>query len=158
VRVNLVSLPPAALTALHRSLCALVLLVAAWCCRAPRSARAADATLGEWAVVALAMLMLSERSWKQHYVTVFLPLAFLAWHALREGSSPSARRVAWAGIATSAILHGLSGSGVLGSQGSDLAEAYGVFLWGAVALLLACVWILLREEGSSRATASDLSC
>ena len=142
VRVNLLGLSPTALIVLHRSACVVVLLVAAWCCRAARAARASAVTLGEWSVVALAMLMLSERSWKQHYVTLFLPLAFLAWHALREASPPRVRRVAWTGIASSAVLHGLSGSGVLGAVGSDLAEAYGVFLWGAVALFAACAWIL----------------
>jgi len=98
------------------------------------------------------MLMLSERSWKQHYVTLFLPLAFLAWHALRAGSPPAVRRVAWSGLAASALLHGLSGSGVLGAWGSDLAEALGVFLWGGVALFVACGWILRRTTGSEGGT------
>jgi hypothetical protein len=148
VRVNLVDLDVLGLRTLHRAACILVVLAAGWCVSPSRARRATAATVGEWSLVALAMLMLSERSWKQHYVTLFLPLAFLAWHALRAGSSPGPRRMAWSGLAVSAVLHGLSGSGVLGSYGSDLAEALGVFLWGAVALFAACGWILRR--GSSR--------
>jgi hypothetical protein len=153
VRVNLLELSPAWLVLVHRAACALVLVVLVWCCRAPRSARASAETLGEWAVVALAMLMLSERSWKQHYVTLFLPVVFLAWHALRPGSPESWRRVAWSALIASAALHGLSGSGVLGSSISDLAEAYGTFLWGAVALLAACAWLLVREPAPEPARA-----
>jgi alpha-1,2-mannosyltransferase len=153
VRVNLLELSPAGLVFVHRAACALVLIVLVWCCRAPRSTRASAVTLGEWAVVALAMLMLSERSWKQHYVTLFLPVVFLAWHALRPGSPESWRRVAWSALIASAALHGLSGSGVLGSRTSDLAEAYGAFLWGGVALLAACAWLLVREPAPEPARA-----
>ena len=149
VRVNLLSLSPEGLRLLHRSACILVLLAVLWFSHALRSARASAATLGEWAAVALAMLMLSERSWKQHYVTLFLPLAFLAWHALRSATPPRLRLIAWSGLAASALLHGLSGSGVLGPHGSDLAEAYGVFLWGGAALFAACGWILRAAASES---------
>jgi hypothetical protein len=153
VRVNLIDLSPTALFVLHRAACLLVLVVLVWCCRAPRSTRTGAVTAGEWAMVALAMLMLSERSWKQHYVTLFLPVVFLAWHALRAGAPQAWRRAAWAALIASAATHALSGSGVLGAKGSDLAEAYGAFLWGGVALFAACAWLLLREPEPEAAPA-----
>jgi alpha-1,2-mannosyltransferase len=146
VRVNLLSFTPSGLVAVHRAACLLILIAVAWSCRAPRRTRDDAATLGEWAVVALAMLMLSERSWKQHYVTLFLPAVFLAWHALRDGSPTRWRWVAWAALIASGIFHGLSGSGVLGARRSDLAESYGVFLWGGLAMFAACAWLLLRDR------------
>lgn len=149
VRVNLLSLSPAAFHVAHRAACLLVVLALVWSCRAPRPSKADAPTLGEWAVVGLAMLMLSERSWKQHYVTLFLPVVFLAWHAFTPGASALARGVAWSALVASLLLHGLSGSGVLGPRGSDLAEAYGVFLWGGVALFAACAWLLVHSASPS---------
>jgi hypothetical protein len=50
--------------------------------------------------------------------------------------------VAVLGLAASAALHGLTGSAVLGAHGSDLAEAWGAFLLGGVALFGAVGWLL----------------
>ena len=158
VSITLLALPQATLHLLHRAVCALIILAALLAARAPRSSAASHhasgvvqseqrASLGEWSVFVLAMLLVSERSWKQHYVVLFLPLACLAWHAFPGPriSSPApdwmvlrARRIAWVGLASSALLHGLSGSAVLGSVGSDFAEAYGVHLWGALILFVCC--------------------
>ncbi|QDU86443.1 hypothetical protein Pla163_35940 [Planctomycetes bacterium Pla163] len=102
------------------------------------------ATLRAFAILCLAMLLLSERSWKQHYVVLVFPLAHLvsiAWLAV------GARR-AWAvaALATSALLHGLTGSGTLGDRGSDLAEAYGAWFLGAVVLWVACIALQRPSE------------
>jgi outer membrane lipoprotein SlyB len=72
-----------------------------------------------------------------------LPVAFLTWTALGPaGVDRTARRVAVLGLAASAALHGLTGSAVLGAHGSDLAEAWGAFLLGGVALFGAVGWLL----------------
>jgi hypothetical protein len=55
------------------------------------------------------------------------------------------RRLAATGVLASGLLHGLSGSGVLGQHGSNLAEAYGVHLWGALVLLI-CTGLCLRRS------------
>jgi len=141
VFVNVLSLSPDALRLAHRAACALVLAFLLVWTRAPGERREGPRTVGEWALVTLAMLMLSERSWKQHYVVLLFPLAWLAWQAC---SAPSARRTARLGLGA-ALVVALSGSGVLGARGSDLAESYGLFLWGAVALFVACGRLLERE-------------
>jgi hypothetical protein len=97
--------------------------------------------LGEFAMLALAMLFLSERSWKHHWVLLMLPIAFLTRETWGPGA-PSRRRLAWAALAASAVLHAASGSAVLGERGSDLAEAYGAYLWGGLVLFAAVGWLL----------------
>jgi hypothetical protein len=137
VYVNVLALSPEALRLLHRGACALVLVLMLRWTRGPREGAR---VLGEWALVTLAMLMLSERSWKQHYVVLLFPLAYLAWNL------SSARRIALTGLGAAAATIALSGSGVLGARGSDLAEAYGLFLWGGLALFVVCGRLLARES------------
>lgn len=138
--INGLSLSPGALRALW-ALAALATLAALAACLWPRAGRRPPVVLGEFAMLALAMLFLSERSWKHHWVLLMLPIAFLTW----ETWSPAPRgrrRIAWAALAASAVLHGSSGSAVLGEHGSDLAEAYGAYLWGGLALFAAVGWLL----------------
>ena len=117
----------------------------AWCARTPRELRRSAATLGEISLVALAMLFLSERSWKQHYVVLVLPLAFLVHTLATRGLRESSGRGAALALGASTLLHGLSGSGVLGARASDYAEAYGAWFVGALALYIACAFVLRSE-------------
>jgi hypothetical protein len=147
VLVNVLALSPEGLRFVHRACAALVLVALLVWTRASRGERSGPRVVGEWALVTLAMLMLSERSWKQHYVVLLFPLAYLAWRAC---SDRAARPAAVAGLAAAALAIALSGSGVLGARGSDLAESYGLFLWGAVALFVACGRLLGRDaEGAA---------
>ncbi len=152
VRVTLVSLSPRAFHVVHRVACLAVLAVL-WIALGPRRAeRDGRRVLGELALLALAMLMLSERSWKHHYVLLALPIAYLAIHT----RSDETRRVAWLGIAASAVLFGLTGEAVLGHRGSNLAEAWGAFLAGALVLFASCAVVLARTRGAETAGARSL--
>jgi alpha-1,2-mannosyltransferase len=142
VFVNVLALSPEALRWVHRGAAALVLAALLLWTRAPRGERSGERVVGEWALVTLAMLMLSERSWKQHYVVLLFPLAYLVARAWRDRG---ARPTAVAGLAAAALAIALSGSGVLGARGSDLAEAYGLFLCGGIALFVACGHLLARD-------------
>jgi hypothetical protein len=152
VRINVLALSPEAFRWLHRAACALVLLAALAASRAPRAQRDSDRTLGEWALFALAMLFVSERSWKQHYVTLCLPLAYLCWRLAREPAGARDKRIAAGSLVLAALCLGASGSGVAGSLGSDYAESWGVFLLGGLALFAATAALLVR---SSPAVAAD---
>jgi hypothetical protein len=66
------------------------------------------------------------------------------------GARESRRRIAWAALAASALLHGASGSGVLGDRGSDLAEAYGAYLWGGLVLFAAVGWLLASARPATQ--------
>ncbi len=137
VRVNLLSLSPGAFRTVHLAALALLGLALAVAIRPGGARGTARERLGEVALVALAMLLASERSWKHHFVTLPLPLAFVAAVAL-DARLPRLRRVrAGIALALAGALFGLSGSGVLGARGSDLAEAYGAFTLGALFLFAA---------------------
>jgi hypothetical protein len=111
-------------------------------CLRPRASREAPTTLGEYSMLALAMLFLSERSWKHHWVLVALPFAFLISTFLDRGLRDPPGRTSVFAVTVAALLFGLTGSGVLGPHGSDLAEAYGAFLLGGLALFVACGRVL----------------
>lgn len=148
VRIGWLDLSPAAFRWVHRG--ASLLVVALLWRSLPRfrgtvrrgerradggaSRRADRATLGRGALLALAMLFLSERSWKHHYVLLPLPLAVVAWRAL-EGRSRAAR--AALAVAAAAIVG--TGDAILGRAGADLAEAWGAYFLAGAALF-AAVW------------------
>ena len=113
-------------------------------------ARSGHRVLGDFALLALAMLMLSERSWKHHWVLLMLPLAYLAWVAAGSVAPRGQRRVALGALAASGALHGLTGSGILGDAGSDLAEAWGAFLAGGLVLFAAVGWLQERARPGGR--------
>lgn len=155
VRVNLVALGSGAFRALHLAACALVLAFLFACCSRGRGERRSIDVLGEFSMLALAMLFLSERSWKHHYVLTSFPLAFLAWHALRTPRPARCRMPAILGLGTAALAMGASGSAVLGARGSDLAEAYGAYAIGALALFVSCGLCLRRERRYRRERATS---
>jgi len=149
--VNLLSLSPAGFRFLHLGAMSLTvgLLVA---CLAPRDDRRGPVVLAEFALLALAMLFLSERSWKHHYVLLVFPMAFLVLQ-LVPGALGRARRAAWVGLTVAALAIGGTGSAFLGKHGSNLAEAYGSFLIGGLALFAACGWALrvwIRTEAPTK--------
>ncbi len=150
VSIHVMALSPGALRALFGA-CALALAaVAAWAGRVPRERRASADTLGELALLVLLMLFVSERSWKQHYVTLCVPVVFLAFHVFHHGWRSTLGRRAALALAASAVLHGLTGSGILGDRGSDYAEAAGAWFFGGLALFTACALALRTPATSSR--------
>ena len=149
VVLGLVELTPQVFHNLHRVLCVLLVVHLWW--RAPRSARheSPRATLGVAALFALAMLALSERSWKHHFVLLPLPLAYLAWSAIktsRGADAAPAERIARLGLGLAFLAFVMTGEGILGARGADYAEAYGAYFWGGAALYFACDRVLVAER------------
>lgn len=146
VSIHVLSLAPGALQAVFRG-CALGLVAfAAWCACVPRSRRGSADTLGELALVTLLMLFLSERSWKQHYVTLCVPVVYLLWTLVERGMRDRSWRWSASALGCSGALHGLSGSGILGERGSDYAEAWGAWFFGGLALFVACGLVVRRAQ------------
>lgn len=131
--------------------------VLAWLCRT-RSERRDDPRLfGEYALIVLAMLFVSERSWKHHFVTLLLPYTYIAYRVGVRGL-PGATRYALGGtLITSALMMATTSTELGGlfarHQGHKIAQAYGMFLWAGVVLFIATAW-RVRVEG--RIPASDL--
>ncbi|MEO0649129.1 MAG: glycosyltransferase family 87 protein [Planctomycetota bacterium] len=139
VRLTWIALSAERFRQLHLAVSLLALVPFGWVLWKRPERRFAGALFG---LGALEMLLLSERSWKHHHVAV--PLA-LAWTLGMLASARSARERAIAGLALGAVTfgHALSGSGILGDRGSDLAEAWGAFLLADLALVACLTWSCL---------------
>jgi len=144
VSVNWLDLSPATLRVVHRALSATILAIV-FVRSGPRGDRSGPRVLGQFSCLALAMLMLSERSWKHHYVTLALPVAFLVGSYWRSVRGTPEHRVSGLALAAAVLTFALSGEALLGARGSDLAEALGAQLLGALVLFLACGWLLGRS-------------
>jgi alpha-1,2-mannosyltransferase len=131
----------------HRLACGLVLAILLWCSRTKREDQPGPQVLAEFCLLALAMLFLSERSWKHHYVLLVFPITYLVAH-WQSAADLAQRRVAGAAVLLAMLLFGASGTAFLGTYGSKLAESYGAYLMGGLVLFSATGWISARSRGS----------
>lgn len=132
VRIGWLALTPEVLSWLHRAT-AMVILVILWHLMPRRGeSESTRDVLARGALLALAMLFLSERSWKHHYVLLPLPLAYVSWLALIRRS-----KLSWAALAAAGLCFLGTGEGILGKAGADLAEAVGAYFLGGLALFVA---------------------
>jgi hypothetical protein len=105
--------------------------------------------LGEFSLVVLTMLIVSERSWKHHFVTLLLPYAYLVHRAYVAPASTRLRVILtatlWASVllifTTSSEVGGLFAQGI----GHKIALYYGMFFWGAVVLYVGTAWRVVAE-------------
>jgi hypothetical protein len=145
-RVYLMLLPPGALSALRVGAAMVVLGVLAVVVRPVRGAVSSHARLAEVSLVLIAMLLLSGYSWKAHYVAL-LPgyVAALAYRA--RAINGVHRRLVTVFVFLSFLLCTVP-SDLIGPRRADWAEAYGVILFGGVALAgaLVAVRVALRRE------------
>ncbi len=147
VSINLASLSLERFHLVHRAGCLVLLGFLLWCSNAERKGSPGRRVLGEFCLLGLAMLFLSERSWKHHYVLLVFPMAFLVSY-WRDGLDQVARRLAGGALLVATLLIACTGSGFLGKYGSKLAEAHGAFLLGGLALFFATGFLLRRAETS----------
>jgi alpha-1,2-mannosyltransferase len=147
---NFLSLSPGAARWLVKGFMALFVLLVAWACRTPRDGPGSPGRawlVAEYSVVVVGMLLFSERTWKHHCVTLFLPFAVLAYFLALDWRR-SGRRAYLAGtLAAVVLLMSTTSTSLLGKQGGKMAQVYGAYVW-AFFLLLAALAHLLR--GSDR--------
>ncbi len=115
-----------------------------WLCRSQTASRRDPRGLLEFGLVLLAMLLLTERTWKQHATT--LPIVFLGAGYALTCVYFSDRFRAWfvAGLGVQFILLVASTEGLLGDHAAELLLDGGVFCWGLL-LCFAQTAILLRR-------------
>jgi len=125
--------------------------VLAWLCRTRYARRDDPRLLGEFSLVVLTMLFVSERSWKHHFVTVLLPYVYLSYRVGVPGLPRRARIVLGSALVLSALLMATTSTEMGGlfarHQGHKIAQAYGMFLWSGVVLFLATAW-RVKVEGN----------
>jgi hypothetical protein len=149
VRVNLLALDPAMTGLLLKAAFLALVGGIAWFGRTPPRDRQNPGHLGEAALVFLAMLMISERSWKHHYVLVILAHGFIVQYLYLVRPSGWRRFVPLGALVFAVVCHNFFASGFIGYHWSNVAEAIGVYAWGALALFAGCAVGLdtLRRNG-----------
>jgi len=155
VSVNIVSMCPEAALLLLKALVAALLLLVAWLCRRPIAKRTDTRWAAEWALVLMAMLFISERSWKHHYVTMVLPYAVVVVHIARKDCTRAMRRFLVASLAGSLLLMGLTqgelGKLFAGGYGHKYMLAYGMYFYGALVVFAAVSVLLMRANAQAAA-------
>jgi alpha-1,2-mannosyltransferase len=153
IPVNFVEWDPAMVARLAKMASLGFVALLALLCRTKAARRTDPRMLGEFALVVLTMLFVSERSWKHHYVTLLLPMTYLA---CRVGLPTLPRPTRWglAGLLTLATLLMASTSSEMGGlfyggQGHKIAQAYGMFLWAGIAVYLGVAWRVVAERNVS---------
>ena len=161
--LNLAAWSPSAVGRLTKGLSVALVLALGFLCRTPTARRDDPRLLGEFSLVVLTMLFVSERSWKHHYVTMLLPVAYLACRAAMPSTSRRDRWLLIGALGLAAALMATTSSelgwlipGVKDGQrvakGYKVAQFYGMFLWSGVALYAATAWRVVaeRRQGAER--------
>ncbi len=140
----LVAWDPRVVAAVVKVISLVLVGVLAFFCRTKVRRRDDPRLLGEFSLVVLTMLFVSERSWKHHYVTLMLPFAYLVWQTLKLPRFSTPRLVLVGSLFASELLMATTSSEVGGlfsrHQGHKLAQFYGMFLWAGVVLYIATAW------------------
>jgi alpha-1,2-mannosyltransferase len=148
--VNVVSWPPGLVSLLIKGLAVGLVGLLAFFCRTKADRRNDPRLMGEFALVVLTMLFVSERSWKHHFVTVLLPYTYLMYRVGMPVATTRVRAVLASGLVLSALLMAATSSEMGGwfahGQGHKFAQGYGLFFWAGMVLYVLTAW-RVREEG-----------
>jgi branched-subunit amino acid transport protein AzlD len=149
--LNLVAWPRPLVGLLLKALSVGLVGLLAFFCRTRAERRDDPRLLGEFSLIVLTMLFVSERSWKHHYVTLLLPYTYLTYRVFMGEASRWARALLATALALSALLIATTSSEFGGlfadGQGHKIAQGYGMFLWAGVVLYIATAWRLWVERG-----------
>lgn len=177
--LHVFSLSPKLVVPALKGLSFAMLGLLAWLCRTKTDRRDDPRLLGEFSLIVLAMLFVSERSWKHHYVTVLLPFTYLGYRAFDPRISRGARAAIAGALLLSTTLMASTSTEVgnlfarskghspraaeaaeasegdsiprllAKGQGHKVAQFYGMFFWSGVVLFVATAW-RVRVEGTPR--------
>lgn len=131
---NLVALEPSLVKGLLRGVQVAYLLGMILLCRVPHTCRAGWPIVAEFAFILVGMLILSERTWKHHCVTLAWPMMVLVYAAAALPLPRLLRGAMALGLVLSLLLQFSAGS-IGGKRFGDLAQVYGVYLWSFLILL-----------------------
>jgi alpha-1,2-mannosyltransferase len=142
--LHLMSLPPWVVNYVIKGAALSLLGLLAFLCRTKTTDRRDPRLLGEFALVVLTMLFISERSWKHHYVTVLLPYSYLVCEFFSSRIGPRSRMLLVGSWAVSFVLMAATSTEIGGifleGQGHEIAQGYGMFLWAGVVLYAMVAW------------------
>ncbi|MBX9652919.1 DUF2029 domain-containing protein [bacterium] len=139
----------------------LVLAGLASICRRRWQSRLSAGWLYEIGIVLLVMLMLSERSWKHHFVWL-LPISFVLIGSMIElrRFNPYSRRPWIVGICLLCAFLLMAGTSqdivrpIAGEAGAKAFQSYGAYVWASILLVIAHITLLQNvDDGSLRRNA-----
>jgi len=120
----------------------IVVACLAWFCRTPKEKYAHPGNLGEYAIVFLATVFISPRSWKHTYVLIILAHGFILYYLLSMRPSGWRKWLPLVSLVFASICLLLFSDSTIGRYWSNVAEAYGIYLMGGIALFVGCAAIL----------------
>jgi hypothetical protein len=103
-RGNLLSLSPETAALLVKAISVGFVALLAVFCRTKTDRRDDARLMGEFALVVLVMLFVSERSWKHHFVTLLLPYAYVVYRAVVAPATKAVRLGLCSALFLSALL------------------------------------------------------
>lgn len=157
-RANLLSLDRSAVLVFIKTSFLAILGVVAWLARTPTTDRRDWRLACEYSLVFIAMLLVSERSWKHHFVTMALPYAVLVAYCGRATCPTQRRRLVWAALAVAFVLMASTSSELGGwladGVGHKYAQAYGAFTGSAIVAFVAVASLLVQRSMPQRAASA----
>jgi alpha-1,2-mannosyltransferase len=147
-RANLVAWDPFLVGVLIKGLSLGLVGMMFFLCRTRTGRRDDPRLLGEFAIVVLTMLFMSERSWKHHYVTLLLPYTYLVYCSWVAPVTIRVRVIVSVCLWLSVLLMASTSSelgGLLTKDGHKVAQAYGMFFWAGLVLYGATAWRVRAE-------------
>jgi hypothetical protein len=100
----------------------------------------------EFSIVLLGMLLFSERTWKQHCVTLLLPFAVLCYYLAVVCTSRAMRGYLIGTLSVVVALMAATSTGLLERSAAKAAQVYGAYVWCFVLLAAALSVLLVRRE------------
>lgn len=148
IKLNWVDWPPQHAQWLVLGIAALLVAGGASVCRASAQYRSDIRLAHELGIVLLLMLLLSERSWKHHYVTLLPSLMVLCVTANRAGWRSGLGKTIWGCLGFALIAMSLTSTDFarpfMGAEGAKYAQGYGAYVWAALALAIGHVAAIRR--------------
>jgi hypothetical protein len=149
---NILSLSPETAGWIIKGCMAAFALVAVPVCRTRASDREGWRPAAEFAVVLLGMLLFSERTWKQHCVTLMLPFAVLCYCLAVVRMSSLVRGYLIGTLALVVVLISATSTGLLDRTVAKPAQVYGAYVWAFLLLTAALAVLLVRRDAVTRDT------
>jgi hypothetical protein len=143
---NLVSLPPEAARWILKACMFAFAVGVVLVCRTATCQRRGWRLAAEFSLVLLGMLLFSERTWKQHCVTLVLPFAVLVYYFAACPTSAAVRAYLACTLVSAVLLMATTSTGLLGHSAAKMAQVYGAYVWCYLLLMAALVVLLARTE------------
>lgn len=151
---NFLALSPSMAKWLVRGCMALFAGFVIWTCRAPTRTRGGWRLAAEAGIIAVGMLLFSERTWKHHCVMLVVPFAVLSYSLAMSAADHRRRRFLIATLALGQVLMATTSTALWPDEWAKLAQVYGAYV-GMFLLLIVAQMAVLRR-GVARQAASDI--